>query len=57
MTIDGAKFRRPVVPGDQLRIRVTKERARGWIWKVNAAVKVGAVTVAEATFTAMIRAQ
>lgn len=57
MSIDSAKFRRPVVPGDQLRILVTKERARGWIWKVNADVKVGTATVAEATFTAMIRAQ
>jgi len=56
MSIDEAKFRRPVVPGDQLRIHVTRDRARGWIWKVNADAKVDGVTVAEATFTAMIRA-
>ena len=55
MSIENAKFRRPVVPGDQLRILVTKAHARGWIWKVNADVKVDGVTVAEATFTAMIR--
>ena len=29
MSIEGAKFRRPVVPGDQLRIHVAKERNRG----------------------------
>ena len=56
MSIDSAKFRRPVVPGDQLHIHVTREKSRGWIWKVNAVVKVGPATVAEATFTAMIRA-
>jgi len=55
MSIENAKFRRPVVPGDQLRLHVTRERARGWIWKVNAEAKVDGVTVAEATFTAMIR--
>jgi len=55
MSIESAKFRRPVVPGDQLRLHVTRERARGWIWKVNAEAKVDGVTVAEATFTAMIR--
>lgn len=57
MSIDNAKFRRPVVPGDQLRIYVTRVHARGWIWKVNADVKVDGTTVAEATFTAMIRAR
>ncbi len=55
MSIDNAKFRRPVVPGDQLRIHVTRQHARGWIWKVNADVRVDGTTVAEATFTAMIR--
>jgi len=55
MSIDSAKFRRPVVPGDQLRLHVSRERARGWIWKVNAVAKVDEAVVAEATFTAMIR--
>src|SRR3989338_6673036 len=44
MSSDRAKSRRPVVPGDQLRIHVTRDRARGWIWKVNADVKVDGVT-------------
>ncbi|MSO91368.1 MAG: 3-hydroxyacyl-ACP dehydratase FabZ [Acetobacteraceae bacterium] len=55
MSIDSAKFRRPVVPGDQLRIQVTHERSRGWTWKVSATARVDGATVAEATFTAMVR--
>jgi 3-hydroxyacyl-[acyl-carrier-protein] dehydratase len=54
MTIEGAKFRRPVVPGDQLRLAVAKERRRGNVWKFNGVATVNGVSVAEATFAAMI---
>jgi 3-hydroxyacyl-[acyl-carrier-protein] dehydratase len=54
MTIEGAKFRRPVVPGDQLRIHVTKVRSRGNVWKFTGVGRVDEVAVAEATFSAMI---
>jgi 3-hydroxyacyl-[acyl-carrier-protein] dehydratase len=54
MSIEGAKFRRPVVPGDQLRIHVTKERNRGNVWKFNAVARVDGTSVAEATYAAMI---
>jgi 3-hydroxyacyl-[acyl-carrier-protein] dehydratase len=54
MTIDEARFRRPVTPGDQLRIHVTKERSRGSVWKFVGEAKVDGVRVAEATFSAMI---
>jgi 3-hydroxyacyl-[acyl-carrier-protein] dehydratase len=54
MSIEGAKFRRPVVPGDQLRIHCTKERNRGNVWKFNAIARVDGVSVAEATYAAMI---
>jgi 3-hydroxyacyl-[acyl-carrier-protein] dehydratase len=54
MSIEGAKFRRPVVPGDQLRIHVTKERNRGNVWKFHAVARVEGVSVAEATYAAMI---
>lgn len=54
MSVEGAKFRRPVSPGDQLRIHVTKERQRGNVWKFNGVAKVDGTTVAEATYTAMI---
>ena len=55
MMIEGAKFRRPVHPGDQMRIHVRKERNRGSVWKFAAEAKVDGVVVAEATFAAMIR--
>ncbi len=54
MTIEGAKFRRPVVPGDQLRIHVTKVRSRGNVWKFSAVARVDGTSVAEATYAAMI---
>lgn len=54
MSIDGAKFRRPVTPGDQLRITVTKEKRRGQIWRFVCAARVDGVVAAEATITAMI---
>ena len=54
MSVEGAKFRRPVVPGDQLRVHVTKDRNRGNVWKFNAVARVDGVSVAEATYTAMI---
>lgn len=54
MTIEGAKFRRPVVPGDQLRVHVTKLRHRGTVWKFRGIATVDGTEVAEATFAAMI---
>lgn len=54
MTIDNARFRKPVVPGDQLKIYVEKSRNRGSVWKFSGAAKVDDVLVAEATFSAMI---
>lgn len=54
MSIEGAKFRRPVVPGDQLRIHIVKERNRGNVWRFNGVAKVDGTVVAEATYTAMI---
>ncbi|WP_036553093.1 3-hydroxyacyl-ACP dehydratase FabZ [Nisaea denitrificans] len=54
MTIDDARFRKPVVPGDQIKIHVEKARNRGPVWKFTGAAKVDDVLVAEATFSAMI---
>ena len=54
MTIEGAKFRRPVEPGDQLRIHVIKERHRSNVWKFKGEAHVDGVVVAEASFSAMI---
>ena len=54
MTIDGARFRKPVVPGDTLELHVSKERQRGAVWKFTGRAKVDGKLVAEATFAAMI---
>jgi len=54
MTIDKARFRKPVVPGDQIQIFVTVERSRGNVWKFRGVAKVEGVTVADADFGAMI---
>jgi 3-hydroxyacyl-[acyl-carrier-protein] dehydratase len=54
MSVENAKFRKPVVPGDQMRVHVMKERQRGNIWKFSAKAKVDDVVVAEATYAAMI---
>ncbi|MDA8050493.1 MAG: 3-hydroxyacyl-ACP dehydratase FabZ [Rhodospirillales bacterium] len=54
MFIENAKFRRPVTPGDQMRIHVIKQRRRGAAWKFNAVATVDGVVAAEATYAAMI---
>ena len=55
MSVDNARFRKPVFPGDQLHIHVAKERNRGPVWKFRGEAKVEGSLVAEATFAAMIR--
>jgi 3-hydroxyacyl-[acyl-carrier-protein] dehydratase len=55
MSVDNARFRKPVFPGDQLRIHVSKERNRGPVWKFKGEAKVEDGLMAEATFAAMIR--
>ncbi|MGH7057077.1 MAG: 3-hydroxyacyl-ACP dehydratase FabZ [Acetobacteraceae bacterium] len=54
MFIDKARFRRPVTPGDQMRIRVVKERSRGAVWKFHGTAFVDGMVAAEATYAAMI---
>ncbi len=54
MSIDSAKFRKPVVPGDALYIHVDIIKGRGAIWKFKGIAKVGDEIHAEAIFTAMI---
>ena len=54
MTIDNARFRRPVGPGDQLRLTCTKVRQRSNVWKFSGVAKVGDNVVADATYSAMI---
>ena len=54
MTIDNARFRKPVFPGDQVRLEVRVQRSRGPVWKFVGEAKVDGQTVAEATYSAMI---
>ena len=55
MAIDQVKFRRPVVPGDQLRLEVTPLRKGGAIWKMAGKALVDGQVAAEAEFLATIK--
>ena len=54
MTIDNAKFRKPVIPGDVVEYHVQKIRRRSNIWKFSAVAKVDGAKVAEAVVSAML---
>ena len=54
LTIEQARFRKPVVPGDLLRMPVKKVRQRGPVWKFSGQAFVGEDLCAEAEFSAMI---
>lgn len=57
MSIDEARFRKPVVPGDVLEYHVAKKRAHGTVWKFACEAKVASVVVAEAVITAMVASE
>ena len=54
MSIENAKFRQIVTPGDSLYLHVKKERSRANVWKFSGEAKVNDKLVAESSFTAMI---
>lgn len=54
MGIDGARFRRPVVPGDRLELQVVVTRHKGAVWKQIGKALVDGEVVAEAEFMAML---
>ena len=54
MTVDSARFRKPVVPGDVVEFHVEKIRSRGAVWKFKGEAIVDGVLKAEAVFSAMI---
>jgi 3-hydroxyacyl-[acyl-carrier-protein] dehydratase len=54
MAIDGAKFRRPVGPGDRLVLTVDVLRAKGSIWKTRGVASVDGQVVAEGEFLATV---
>lgn len=54
MGVDKARFRRPVVPGDQLRILVKTIQRRPPVWRFEGEATVDGKTVSDATFAAML---
>jgi 3-hydroxyacyl-[acyl-carrier-protein] dehydratase len=54
MSVEDARFRKMVVPGDQLRVHVERIHKRGNVWKFKGEARVKGVLCAEATYTAMI---
>ncbi|MEK7197530.1 MAG: 3-hydroxyacyl-ACP dehydratase FabZ, partial [Nitrospirota bacterium] len=54
MSIEKAKFRKPVVPGDQLRMEIKVIQQRGNVWKFSGTATVDEKVVSEADFTAMV---
>lgn len=54
MTIDGARFRKPVIPGDSLHIHVQRLKSRGMVHKFECKAMVGEKLCAEAIISAMI---
>ena len=54
MSVESAKFRKPVLPGDQLKMYVKKELSRRNVYRFRGEVMVNGVLHAEAVFTAMI---
>ncbi len=54
MTIDEARFRKPVVPGDTVRIQVTRIQNRRNVWKFKGEALVDGTLVANASYSAMI---
>jgi len=54
MSVDEARFRRPVVPGNRLVIHVVKQRNRRNVWKFEGRAEVDGQLAAEAVFAAMI---
>ena len=55
MSIDSARFRKPVIPGDVLNLNVGVLQRRGNVWKLNGKAVVEDNVVSEAVFTAMIK--
>ena len=53
--IEKAKFRRPVVPGDQLQVEVEVLRRKDPFWKMAGRITVDSVLVCESEMTAMVR--
>jgi 3-hydroxyacyl-[acyl-carrier-protein] dehydratase len=54
MSVENARFRKPVFPGDQVLVHTVRKHARGRTWKFNGECRVDGALIAEAVFCAMI---
>ncbi|HEX8821996.1 MAG TPA: 3-hydroxyacyl-ACP dehydratase FabZ [Archangium sp.] len=54
MGVDGARFRKPVVPGDRLQLNIEVIRHKGAIWKTRGTATVDGAKVAEGEFLATV---
>lgn len=54
MSVDEARFRKPVTPGSLIDIEVVKIHSRGNVWKFEGKIIADGQKMAEATFAAMI---
>lgn len=57
MSIEKAKFRKPVVPGDQVKLEIKVLQQRGNVWRFSGLALVDDKVVSESEFTAMIMAK
>ena len=57
MTVDKVKFRKPVIPGDQVRFYMTRTAKRRNMWWFRGEAKVDGVLVCEAEVSAMLVAK
>ncbi len=53
-SVESAKFRQQVVPGDTLHLHVRKEKARSYLWRLAVQAKVEGKVVTEAVLSAVI---
>lgn len=54
MSIEKVKFRKPIVPGDQIIFEVRVSHRRGNVWRFEGIAKVDEKVATEAEFTAMV---
>ncbi len=57
MSIEKAKFRKPVVPGDQIKLEIKVLQQRGNVWRFSGLALVDDKVVSESEFTAMLMAK
>lgn len=54
MSIERAKFRKPIIPGDQIIFEISVAHRRGNVWKFSGIAKVEGKVAAEAEFSAIV---